>query len=217
MPKYDGLLPTTRVRDETIVIDNDNPTPTGDVDSFNIWPNKTYPSPSFDESASAVLSGGVGNVHSGSASAVSSGGVGNVHTGSAAVANSCKPGAAFVVPNNTKPGHQLGNGRKIPVLTLSHFLTHFPKHPHCLICQRCKVQRAPCKIVGVDHSTPLPKQFADALTCDWGVMTDRCKARNDEIDCLLIMDRATPWKHVHASDSSAYEEVALAFGSFLGL
>ena len=102
------------------------------------------------------------------------------------------------------------NSSKIKPLTREHFLTHMPKHPLCPTCQRCKAQRSPCKKkAAVDHSAPPPKEFNDALTCDWGVMTERCKARNEEIDQLLIIDRASHWKHVHASETRHTDEVVL--------
>ena len=128
-------------------------------------------------------------------------------------------GAEEEVPLPPAPhSEQPVRSRKVPPLTKDHYLTHFRKHPNCKTCQRCKVQRAMCtRIKGAtDHSIPLLKELGDAITCDWSVLTDRHKARGDEIDCPLILDRATQWKSTWASCSRAHEEVIRAFEKILG-
>ena len=132
------------------------------------------------------------------------------------VDNAASPSAAPPLPAPT--AEQPVRERKITPLTWRHYLTHFPKHPQCKTCQRCKVQRAMCKRVKeeTDHSMPLPVAFGDAITCDWAVLTDRHKARNDEVDCLLNLDRATHWKSSWAACSRAHEEVIRAFEKMLG-
>ena len=77
-------------------------------------------------------------------------------------------------------------------------LTHFPKDPHCDICNSCKIQKARCgnKRHGEPDDLPKPLKFADCVTADHLEMRmHRAKAtrsHSSSLIGLLTGCKATP-------------------------
>ena len=67
---------------------------------------------------------------------------------------------------------------------------HFPKDRNCVICQRTKITRAPCKrrIGGV---VPRAEIFGDLITADHKVLSEGCDSRNNHRYAVVVEDLAT--------------------------
>ena len=128
--------------------------------------------------------------------------------------SSTQPDDDAVVRATAKSSHV--NNRKIKPLNAAHFLTHFPKHPHCPVCQRCRVQISVVRKIEVDHSGPASEEFGDIITCDWSVLKFETQSRAGRVDQLVILDRATRWLYAYATDTRAHEEIMMAFRQYLG-
>ena len=60
----------------------------------------------------------------------------------------------------------------LPSCRADHNLTHFPIHPKCPTCVRCKCQRVSCpRAKNIDHDdVRLPTKYGDALTGDHKIL-----------------------------------------------
>jgi hypothetical protein len=80
---------------------------------------------------------------------------------------------------------------KAEAVSLQHLMTHTPKNPHCAVCQRAKMQRAPCRRKKW-FKGPKPETFGDQVTADHVVAnSDRSMGVTGEKSALIIGDRAT--------------------------
>ena len=129
----------------------------------------------------------------------------------------CAPAQAAASAESFPPQPpQTVNAAKIKPLKWDHFITHSPKHPHCPVCQRCKVKKSACRKLDVDHSAPPPVEFGDIVTLDWGIIQDWGKARSGEKDIMVYLDRGTQWIFPHAAEVRDNDEIIIGFTGFLG-
>ena len=64
--------------------------------------------------------------------------------------------------------------------TLKHLMTHMPKNPHCLSCQRAKLQKAPNRRTHPQEED-LPKSFGEQVTADHIIMgSERSEGESGE-------------------------------------
>ena len=78
----------------------------------------------------------------------------------------------------------------------NHYITHFPKHPNCETCNRCKVQneQARRKVDTSDEPEKLkPEKFADSTTADHMILGKEEKNRHGDTVALVCVDRGTHW------------------------
>ena len=62
---------------------------------------------------------------------------------------------------------------------------HFSERPKLRICQRTKIERAPCRgrIGGV---VPLAENFGDYMTADHKVLSEGCESRNNHRHAVVV-------------------------------
>ena len=97
----------------------------------------------------------------------------------------------------------------------SHIIyTHFPKDRNCVICQRTKITRAPCRrrIGGV---VPRAENFADLITADHKVLSEGCESRNNHRHAVVVQDLATQWIQSHPCKTKTSYETQRSLQKFL--
>ena len=104
-----------------------------------------------------------------------------------------------------------------------HYLTHFPKHPGCDICNRCRVirkqrRRSKPKEIVADFSDEPAKIFADQVTLDHMIIgdSDDNSFQGDTVS-LIIKDRATNWLQAYPAKNKSGRSVVVAFQSYFGI
>ena len=70
--------------------------------------------------------------------------------------------------------------------------THFPKDRNCEICQRTKINRAPCRR-RIGGAVLRPEFFGDLITAVHKVLSDNCESRNNHRYAIVVQDLATQW------------------------
>ena len=70
--------------------------------------------------------------------------------------------------------------------------THFPKDRNCVICQRTKITRDPCRRRN-EGSVLRAENFGDLITADHKVFTENCESRNNHRYVVVVQDLATQW------------------------
>ena len=96
--------------------------------------------------------------------------------------------------------------------------THFPKDPNCPICARCKKNRAQCrqKVHAAPDDLPVPKKFADAITCDHKVLNQEDASRDSDRLALVVQDRFTQWLQGYPSKTKTADECEMYLKEFVG-
>ncbi len=103
-----------------------------------------------------------------------------------------------------------------------HYLAHFPKHPGCDICNRCRTirkqrRRVKPKDIIHDPSDLPPTSFADQVTCDHLIIGDEPDNYFEgHVVCLVMKDRATNWLGSFPAKRKSGKEVANVFQSSFG-
>ena len=102
----------------------------------------------------------------------------------------------------------------------THYLTHFPVHPRCRICQNAKIQRKQCRRkTGTSDPTalPLPAKFGDLVTGDHIILADdESASRHGDYVALVLQDSFTKWIECHPAETKSAEECKKAFTHFTG-
>ena len=97
------------------------------------------------------------------------------------------------VPSSTylKKVHKIIKGE----CTEHNLWTHVPKDPNCPICSQCKRTRAQCrqKVHAAPDDLPVPKKFADAITCDHKILNENDANRSSDRLALVVLGRFTQW------------------------
>ena len=89
----------------------------------------------------------------------------------------------------------------------------------CPICNSCKGTRAHCrtkKVHGEPDKLPMPKKFADAITCDHKILNEDDASRDRDRVALVVLDRHTKWLQSYAAETKEASEVILAMKRFVG-
>ncbi len=117
-----------------------------------------------------------------------------------------------------------------------HYLTHLPKHPGCMACQNCKMQRKHCRDknnkkqkgkkvivlnmpdVDKENAPEGPKRFGDLVTSDSiFVLKKKTKKQHDgDTTALIIKDRGSGWLMGYPAASKAAEEMRVDVQDFVG-
>ena len=86
--------------------------------------------------------------------------------------------------------------------------TNFPKDPTCLICSQCKRNRAQCRqqLHAAPDDFPVPKKFADAITCDHKILNEDDAGRSSDRLALVVLDRFTQWLQGYPSKTRTADE-----------
>ncbi len=107
--------------------------------------------------------------------------------------------------------------------SMVHLMTHRPKNPYCLICQRAKAQRVACKrkknAVNKQGATMLgetPPCFGDHITGDhFDAKSWKNRGTTGDKWAALLMDRATKWIGVYPAYSKSANESIEAMHHFV--
>ena len=93
-------------------------------------------------------------------------------------------------------------------------MTHYPKNPHCVTCQRAKMQASPHPNRSKRESedpTPVPKAFGDLDTCDSiGAKSDQDLGIEGNKVMLVFKDCGTKWVDAYATPTKQFEYVVEA-------
>ena len=96
--------------------------------------------------------------------------------------------------------------------------THFPKDPNCPICSQCKRNRAQCrqKVHAAPDDLPVPKKFADAITCDHKILNENDASRSSDRLAMVVLDRFTQWLQGYPSKTKTADECQIYLKEFVG-
>ena len=83
--------------------------------------------------------------------------------------------------------------------------THFPKDRNCEICQRTIITRAPCTRRN-GEAVPRAEKFADLITADHKVLSDKCEFRNSHRYAVVVQDLATQWIQAYPCKTKTSQE-----------
>ena len=83
--------------------------------------------------------------------------------------------------------------------------THFPKDPHCEICKRTKITRAPCRR-RKGEAVPRADNFGDLISADHKVLSDNCESRNNHRYAVVVQDQATQWIQAYLCKNKTSQE-----------
>ena len=67
---------------------------------------------------------------------------------------------------------------------------HFPKDPHCDICLKTKITRAPCRR-RIGGAVPRAEHFGDLITADHKVLSEESESRKNHRYAVVVQDLAT--------------------------
>ena len=92
--------------------------------------------------------------------------------------------------------------------------THFPKDRNCEICKRTKITRIPCRRRN-GEAVPRAEKFADLITADHKVFSDKCESRNNHRYAVVVQDLATQWIQAYPCKTKTSQETQRSLHKFL--
>ena len=92
--------------------------------------------------------------------------------------------------------------------------TRFPKDRNCVICQRTKITRAPCRRRN-RGAVPRAENFLDLITADHKVLSDNCESRNNHRYAVVVQDLATQWIQAYPCQTKTSQETQRSLQKFL--
>ena len=91
---------------------------------------------------------------------------------------------------------------------------HFPKDPHCDICLKTKITRAPCRRrAGTVVSRAA--NFGDFITADYKGRSEGCEFRNNHRYAVVVQDLATQWIQSYPCKTKTSQETQRNLMKFL--
>ena len=103
--------------------------------------------------------------------------------------------------------------------SVKHQISHIPKNPYCIACQRGKLFAKPARRVpeGAAHQCALQaKEFGDHLMIDHLILSQEGKTSTDERCALAIKDYATGHLGIYPGSHKNTEECLLALHHYMG-
>ena len=96
---------------------------------------------------------------------------------------------------------------------------HFPKHPNCEFCNRCKIQHSQHRAkkdepISIDDDAEHPKEFADKVTMEHIIMGSGKHSVDKDQVSLVCLDRFYKWSGAFPDKRKETESVVRALQIF---
>ena len=92
--------------------------------------------------------------------------------------------------------------------------THFLKDRNCVICQRTKIRRAPCRRRN-GEAVPRAANFGDLITADHKVLSEESESLNNHRYAVVVQDLATQWLQSYPCQTRTSQETQNSLMNFL--
>ena len=92
--------------------------------------------------------------------------------------------------------------------------THFPKDRNCVISQRTKITRAPCRR-RIGGAVPRAEKFGDLITTNHKVLSESCEYRNHHRYAIVVQHLATQWIQSYPCKNKTSQETQRSLQKFL--
>ena len=92
--------------------------------------------------------------------------------------------------------------------------THFPKDPHCDICLKTKITRAPCR-KRTGTVVPRAEKFGDLITADHKILSEGSESRNNHRYAVVAQDLAKQWLQSFPCKTKTFQETQKSLVKFL--